>query len=110
MVRGFALGRMFWDPTINPGQAGPYGIAASGGPSVVLDQLWLSFDVAHTLFVTAGRQHAKWGTGHFWNPTDYLHPVRRDPLALFDSRTGAFSRPRSEPICTNGMPLDSCMS
>jgi hypothetical protein len=55
----------------------------------VLDQLWLSFDVARTVFVTAGRQHAKWGTGHFWNPTDYLHPVRRDPLALFDSRTGA---------------------
>jgi hypothetical protein len=35
-----------------------------------------------------GRQHAKWGVGRFWNPTDYLHPVRRDPLAVFDERTG----------------------
>jgi hypothetical protein len=31
----------------------------------------------------------KWGVGRFWNPTDFLHPVRRDPLAVFDARTGA---------------------
>lgn len=57
-------------------------------PSVALDQLWLRFDILRQVFVTAGRQHIKWGTGRFWNPTDFLHPVRRDPLALFDVRTG----------------------
>jgi hypothetical protein len=30
----------------------------------------------------------KWGVGRFWNPTDYLHPVKRDPLAVFDPRLG----------------------
>ena len=30
----------------------------------------------------------KWGVGRFWNPTDFLHAVRRDPLAVFDPRTG----------------------
>ena len=57
-------------------------------PGRVLDQLWINFDVAHRAFVTVGRQHVKWGVGKFWNPTDYLHPVRRDPLATFDARTG----------------------
>jgi len=87
-VRGFLLGRMFWDPTVNAGQPGQFGIAQSGGPTVLLDQLWVAFDVARTVFVTAGRQHVKWGTGRFWSPTDWLHPLRRDPLTLFDSRTG----------------------
>jgi hypothetical protein len=54
----------------------------------VLDQLWVNFDVERRAFVTVGRQHAKWGVGRFWNPTDYLHPVKRNPLAVFDERTG----------------------
>jgi hypothetical protein len=87
-VRGYLLGRMQWDPTVNPGQDPLTGKATSSAPSVSLDQLWLSFDLARTVFVTAGRQHAKWGTGRFWNPTDWLHPAPRNPLALFDARTG----------------------
>jgi hypothetical protein len=57
-------------------------------PSVTLDQLWLRFDVLRTVFVTLGKQHVKWGAARFWNPTDFLHPARRDALALFDVRTG----------------------
>ncbi len=98
-VRGFALGRMSYDPTIGPGTLGPLriegagsgvlaGVRAPANPQAVLDQLWVNFDLGRALFVTAGRQHAKWGVGRFWNPTDYLHPVRRDPLAVYDVRTG----------------------
>jgi hypothetical protein len=102
-VRGFALGRLFYDPTFVPLTSGgalpsggvlagagalPIGASTSANPSGVLDQLWINFDIAHRAFVTAGRQHAKWGVGHFWNPTDYLHPQKRDPLAVFDQRTG----------------------
>jgi len=104
-VRGFVLGRMSWDPTVqsSPGTRPAGGQASSGGgssavglgtvpttanPGAVLDQLWLNFDVGHRVFVTAGRQHVKWGVGKVWNPTDYLHPVPRNPLATFDTRTG----------------------
>jgi hypothetical protein len=38
--------------------------------------------------VTAGKQHVRWGTGRFWSPTDYLHIRRRNPLEIFDARTG----------------------
>ncbi|MEP7053159.1 MAG: hypothetical protein ABJB12_22530, partial [Pseudomonadota bacterium] len=107
-VRGFALGRMVFDPTLPASASDSQSIGAvsatggtSGsqslsslfarptrGPSASLDQLWLRFDIAHTLFVTAGKQHVRWGTGHFWAPTDFLHLRPRNPLDVFDARTG----------------------
>jgi hypothetical protein len=64
------------------------GLTGTRGPTALLDQLWLRFDIMHTVFVTAGRQHVKWGTGHIWTPTDFLHPQARNPLAAFDARPG----------------------
>ncbi|HVE87206.1 MAG TPA: hypothetical protein VND93_30330, partial [Myxococcales bacterium] len=65
------------------------GGAGQSNPSVALDQAWIRFDIAHVAFITAGRQHVKWGTSRIWNPTDYLTPARRNPLAFFDARLGA---------------------
>src|SRR5262249_16013533 len=64
-------------------------LPVSSNPAVLLDQLWVNFDIARTLFITAGKQHVKWGVSRFWNPTDFLTPQRRDPLAVFDPRLGA---------------------
>ncbi len=55
---------------------------------VTLDQIWLKLDLARTLFITLGRQPLKWGTGYFWNPSDFVNSQRRDPLAFFDQRLG----------------------
>jgi hypothetical protein len=95
-VRAYALGRLTTTPSgSGPGLAALAGIPGSAGATgadpttrAVLDQLWINFDVDHTVFVTAGKQHVKWGTGRFWNPTDYLHPTRRDPLTQYDDRSG----------------------
>ena len=97
-LRGFVLGRLLYDPAgINDGtgsslNAGGYGngFGQSSTGTIVygLDQLWLNFDIARTLFVTVGKQHDRWGTGRFWMPTDYLHLQSRDPLAAVDVRTG----------------------
>ncbi len=107
-VRGFVLGRMVFDPTLpastsdsesiravsaTGGTAGSQSLSSlftqpTRGPTVTLDQMWLRFDVAHTVFVTAGKQHVRWGTGHFWAPTDFLHLRPRNPLDVFDARTG----------------------
>lgn len=86
-VRAFGLGRLTYDPTVSA-DAVDLGGRPMPQTRTQLDQLWINFDVARTVFVTAGKQHVKWGTGRFWNPTDWLHPVRRDPLAQFDARTG----------------------
>jgi hypothetical protein len=105
-VRAFALGRMLYDPTLPPnGTSSASALASAGtvqgsdsvnslfgqatrGPSVVLDQMWLRFDLLHRVFVTAGKQHVRWGTARFWTPTDYLHLQVRNPLLPFDARTG----------------------
>ena len=94
-VRAFALARTFWDPTGGGRSPARDALVENGlapapdtRPQSVLDQLWLNFDLYHQVYVTAGKQHVKWGVGKFWNPTDYLHPVKRDPLAVFDARTG----------------------
>jgi hypothetical protein len=89
-VRGMILGRLTYDPTLNTNAANnAFGVPTTSNPAVLLDQLWVNFDILRTVFVTAGRQHVKWGVSRFWNPTDFLSPQRRDPLAVFDARLGA---------------------
>jgi hypothetical protein len=106
-VRAFALGRMSYDPTLAPNGTDASSTGASTGvapqssdsiagtsargtrgPSMALDQLWLRFDLLRRVFVTAGKQHVRWGTARFWAPTDYLHLQARNPLLPFDPRTG----------------------
>jgi hypothetical protein len=110
-VRAYALGRMSYDPTLaangststntgSPTAATAGNVSAqqsdflgsaysqTRGPNVFLDQMWLSADIGHTVFVTAGKQHVRWGTARFWTPTDYLHMQPRNPLLPFDARAG----------------------
>lgn len=91
-LRAMVVARLTYDPALNPqGTPAPVGgksVPARTNPNVQLDQLWLNFDVQRIAFVTVGRQHVKWGTGRFWSPTDFLTPVRTDPLAAFDTRLG----------------------
>ncbi len=86
-VRGYVLGRLLFDPSGSESSPSIYGLSQQVYVGVV-DQLWVRFDVERAAFVTAGRQHVKWGVGHFWNPTDYLHRLPRDPLSVFDARAG----------------------
>ncbi|HEY6001262.1 MAG TPA: hypothetical protein VIV57_00225 [Anaeromyxobacter sp.] len=95
-VRAFALGRLSYDPTLD-GAASFQGLPPSvvqqlgltqANPRGNLDQLWVNFDVGRTVFVTAGKQHVKWGVGRLWTPSDFLHREPRNPLDPFDARTG----------------------
>jgi hypothetical protein len=67
-------------------QASVYGQLVS--TQVVLDQAWIRFDIERAVFVTAGKQQVTWGVARFWNPTDFLHFRKRDPLSTFDQRQG----------------------
>ena len=86
-LRGFVQGRLNYDPTGN--QAAGVGFGGGGGDTTVqLDQLWLRFDVSRRVFVTAGKQRIRWGSGRLWNPTDFLNQQRLNPISLFDIRLG----------------------
>ena len=86
-VRGYVQGRLRFNPTVIDGSLNSFG-QAQEAETVVLDQAWLKFDAGQKLFVTAGQQRIKWGSGRFWNPTDFLNGEALDPLAAFDERTG----------------------
>ncbi len=58
-------------------------------PQTVLGEAWLKFDIEHVVFATIGKQHVKWGTARFWNPTDFLSSQKKDPLATSDLRLGS---------------------
>jgi len=100
-LRGFVQARLTYDPAASP--TGAYNLPTAAGlkaqaagltptpqpnPQVALDQAWLKFDVGQKVFVTAGRQHVKWGVGHYWNPTDFLTLQKLDPQQLIDTRLG----------------------
>ncbi|MCB9540236.1 MAG: hypothetical protein H6704_28820 [Myxococcales bacterium] len=87
-VRAFLQTRVTHDTTVQTGDTDPITGAAAEPTDVVLDQLWLKFDVERRVFVTIGKQRVKWGAARFWNPTDFLNAERLDPLAIFDERLG----------------------
>jgi hypothetical protein len=98
-VRAFVLGRVQYDPTrpagagsssAGLGSASTVGLTGSTGanPGVALDQLWLRFDIARTVYVTVGRQKVRWGVSRIWYPTDFLNSQPRDALNPFDARLG----------------------
>jgi hypothetical protein len=94
-LRLYIRGRLVYNPSIN-GSAGnqltPFGTigqaACSGELCPYLDQFWMKWNIAHKVFFTLGRQHIKWGTGRFWNPTDFLNPLKLNPLDIIDQRLG----------------------
>jgi len=87
-LRAYAQGRLSADFALEEGDVDSFGneLQPTG---VALDQLWLKGDVARTAFWTFGRQRIKWGSGRFWNPTDFVNQATLDPLATYDLLTGA---------------------
>jgi hypothetical protein len=64
------------------------GVATNQRLRAQLDQLWVKFDLGRKVYVTVGRQRIRWGSGRFWNPTDFLNNTQINPIALFDQRLG----------------------
>lgn len=86
-LRGFAQVRFNYDFTIAEDATD-----FLGNPRVpfelLLDQVWVKFDLWRVAFITAGRQRIRWGTGRFWNPTDFVNSDTRDSVDFFDQRLG----------------------
>ena|GEM_PF-228780 len=77
-IRAYVVGRLVYDP-LDP---------ALSTPRTSLDKLWLYFGLFDSVYVTAGRQHVKWGSSRIWNTTDFLRSPNPDPLGVFDLRQG----------------------
>lgn len=77
-IRAYVVGRLVYDP-LDP---------AFSTPKTSLDKLWVYFGLFDSIYVTAGRQHVKWGSSRIWNTTDFLRSPNPDPLGVFDLRQG----------------------
>jgi len=95
--RVFARIRAFYDPTGvssgNPNASSytnPYGFGLqnSDNLSVQLQELRVSANLAHEVFLTIGRQKVKYGAAKFFNPTDFLNSQPYDFFLPSDERTG----------------------
>ncbi len=53
-----------------------------------IDEAWLKWVWNESLFLTYGKQHVKWGSGVFWNPTDFTAKEVKNPLDTMDRRLG----------------------
>jgi len=87
-VRGFGQLRLAYDYTVEEGDTDLFGRERVPF-EILLDQVWLKFDLGRVAFVTVGKQRIRWGTGRFWNPTDFVNQRTRDSLDFVDTRTGA---------------------
>ena len=86
-LRAFVQAKLKHDFTVTDGATNAFGQTAATNV-IALDQLWLKFDIGRKVFITVGDQKVKWGSGRFWNPTDFLNQQVLDPLAAYDLRIG----------------------
>lgn len=86
-VRGFGQVRFTYDFTIQEDETNFLGQQQEQF-AVLLDQLWVKFDLGRVAYITAGRQRIRWGTGRFWNPTDFVNEDIRNSIDFFDQRLG----------------------
>ncbi len=89
-VRAFLRGRMTYTPTTSGSTTSAFFGLGGGGDEVqvLLDEMWLKWDIGRQVYLTLGRQHVHWGTTRLWNPVDVIYSARRNPLTLYDQRTG----------------------
>jgi hypothetical protein len=86
-VRAYAQVRFTFDYTVEDGETGAFGQELSNF-DFQLAQAWTKFDLGRVAYVTAGRQRIRWGTGRFWNPTDFVNQEIRNSVDFFDQRVG----------------------
>ncbi|MCO4760195.1 MAG: hypothetical protein KC502_01745 [Myxococcales bacterium] len=101
-VRAFVRGRLLYSPVVSDQQSSMLtGMTASNNPlNPQLVEMWVKFDIARFVYLTIGTQQMRWGATRLWNPVDVIYATRRNPLTLFDQRTGM-------PMVKLHFPIDS---
>lgn len=101
-VRAFIRGRLLYSPIISDQQSTALtGLAPTNEQyQTQLVEMWVKFDIARIVYLTIGTQQMRWGTTRLWNPVDVIYAARRNPLTLFDQRTGI-------PMVKLHFPIDS---
>ncbi len=87
-VRGLARLKAVYDPSVDPSVAHPLSGQFGVRTRTDLEELKLLFNAKKRVFFTFGKQKIKWGSGKFWNPTDFLNASQRNVFYSTDLRSG----------------------
>lgn len=87
-IRGYVKVKAIYDPTVNAGVLNPFTGDVSRGFVSDLEELKILFNLSKKAFLTVGKQKIKWGSGKFWNATDFLNNDQRNFLYSQDLRSG----------------------
>jgi hypothetical protein len=99
-LRAYVLSRQTYDPSVSGTSAPGIGSQDLVRSSSTLDELKIQFNLSKKVFWTLGLQKIKWGSGRFWNPTDFLNTTARDYFYGVDLRQGL-------PLLKAHLPLGS---
>ncbi|HAZ14952.1 MAG: hypothetical protein A2X86_21480 [Bdellovibrionales bacterium GWA2_49_15] len=87
-LRGYVKGRLIYDPTLDETQRSPLTGNANKKENLDLEEVKLQLNLKKKVFLTVGKQKIKWGSGKFWNPTDFVNSMKRNMLRPDDERLG----------------------
>ena len=87
-VRFLTRGSFTYDPTINEDAINMVSGHKEKKSTGNLDEMKLMFNAKKKVFFTIGKQKIRWGSAHFFNPTDFVNSTNRDPLSRDDERSG----------------------
>ena len=87
-IRLLTRASMTYDPTIDENTTDIITGQRHKKTDGQLDEFKLMFPAQKKAFFTIGKQKIRWGSGHFFNPTDFLNSAVRDPLQREDERSG----------------------
>lgn len=88
--RFFFRGQISYDGTVGSSNSSvnPFTNEPEKSTDSQLDELKIQFSIVKSLFVSLGVQKIKWGSGKFWNPSDFLNQEAKSLVEKEDRRAG----------------------
>ena len=86
-VRGYLSSRALYNPAIPPAipndRPSPTTLVPMQQTMLLLDQLWLKFDLGQVAYFTVGRQRVRWGVGRFLESHRFSESLSPGPAGDF---------------------------
>lgn len=87
-LRLYTNAKYSYNPSLDETSTDPITSKKYSQSDINLEELKLSFQLKHKLFLTVGKQKIKWGASKFWNPTDFINETNKDITKSIDERQG----------------------
>lgn len=87
-LRFLFKGEFIYDGAIDTSELDPVTHQSQKTYHTQLDEFKVQFSIQKSIFVSLGVQKIKWGSGRFWNPSDFLNNELKNLVEKEDRRAG----------------------